>query len=103
ELLEDVLQPLTLLVVEPARDAEPLTLRDEHDEAAGQRDLRGQPCALRLHRVLDRLHEDRLTLADQVLDLAAVAALELRADDLVNVEEAVLLEADLDERGLHSG
>ena len=40
---------------------------------------------------------------DQVLDLAAVAPLELRADDLVDVEEAVLLEADLDERGLHPG
>jgi hypothetical protein len=32
-----------------------------------------------------------------------VALLELRADDLVDVEEAVLLEADLDERGLHPG
>ena len=32
-----------------------------------------------------------------------MAALELRADDLVDVEEAVLLEADLDERGLHPG
>ncbi len=29
--------------------------------------------------------------------------LELRRDDLVHVEEAVLLEADLDERGLHPG
>ena len=40
---------------------------------------------------------------DQVLDLAAAAALELGADDLVDVQEAVLLEADLDERGLHAG
>ena len=103
QLLQDVLQPRALLVVEPARDAEALALRDEDDEAAGQRDLRRQPCALRLHRILDRLHEDRLALADQVLDLAAVAALDLGADDLVDVEEAVLLEADLDERGLHSG
>ena len=30
-------------------------------------------------------------------------ALELGGDDLVDVEEAVLLEADLDERGLHAG
>ena len=37
----------------------------------------------------------------EVLDLAPVALLELGADDLVDVEEAVLLEADLDERGLH--
>jgi len=33
---------------------------------------------------------------------AVSAALELGADDLVDVEEAVLLEADLDERGLHA-
>ena len=32
-----------------------------------------------------------------------MALLELGADDLVDVEEAVLLEADLDERGLHPG
>src|SRR5207248_1624294 len=103
ELLEDVLQARALVVVEPARDAEAFALRDEDDEAAGQRDLRRQACALRLHRILHGLDEDRLALADQVLDLAAVAALELRADDLVDVEEPVLLEADLDERGLHPG
>ena len=79
-------------------------MRDVDDEAAGQRDLGREPGALRLHRVLDRLDEDRLAALDQVLDLAgAAAALELGADDLVDVEEAVLLEADLDERGLHPG
>jgi len=102
ELAEDLLQPRALLVVEAARDAEPLALRDEDDEAAGQRDLRRQTGALRLHRVLHRLDEDRLALVDQVLDLAALAALQLGADDLVDVEEAVFLEADLDECGLHS-
>ena len=60
EPLEDVLQPVALVVVEPARDAEALSLRDEDDEAAGQRDLRRQPRALRLHRILDGLDEDRL-------------------------------------------
>src|SRR5207248_4690519 len=103
QLLEDVLQALALVVLEPPRHAETFALRDEDDEAAGQRDLRRQACALRLHRVLHRLDEDRLAAADQVLDAAAVAALELGADDLVDVEEAVLLEADLDERGLHPG
>src|SRR4029078_13257701 len=40
---------------------------------------------------------------DQILDLPrALASLQLRADDLVDVEELVLLEADLDERGLHA-
>ena len=78
-------------------------MRDVDDEAAGQRDLGRQPGALGLHRVLDRLDEHRLAALDQILDLAgALAALELGADDLVDVEEAVLLEPDLDERGLHA-
>ena len=69
-----------------------------------ERDLRGQPGALRLHRVADRLDEELLAAGDQVGDLLAVPlALELGHDDLVDVEEAVLLEADLDERRLHSG
>ena len=104
ELLEDRLQAVALVVLEPARDAEALAVRDEDDEAAGQRDLGREPRALRLHRVLDGLDEDVLAALDQILDLArALAALELGADDLVDVEEAVLLEADLDERGLHAG
>src|SRR5262249_40491364 len=103
EALEDVLEAVSLVVVAPARDPAALALRDEDDEAAGQRDLRRQPRTLRLHRILDRLDEDRLAARDQVLDLAPVALLELRADDLVDVEETVLLEADLDERRLHAG
>ena len=103
DLLEDRLQAVALLVLEPARDAEPVAVRDVDDEAAGQRDLGREPRALRLHRVLDRLDEHVLAALDQILDLArALAALELGADDLVDVEEAVLLEADLDERGLHA-
>ena len=104
ERLDDLLQARPLVVVEPARDAEPFAERDVDDEAAGQRDLGREPRALRLHRVLDRLDEHLLAALDQVLDLAAVAlALELGHDDLVDVEEAVLLEPDLDERGLHAG
>jgi len=103
EALQDVFQAVALVVVQAARHAEALSLRDEDDEAAGQRDLRRQPRALRLHRILDGLDEDRLAARDQVLDLAAVSLLELGADDLVDVEEAVLLEADLDERRLHPG
>ena len=95
---------VALGVVEPARDAEALALRDEDEEAAGERDLGRQPRALGLHRVLDRLDEDLLAAGDQIGDLLAVPlALELGHDDLVDVEEAVLLEADLDERRLHPG
>ena len=102
--LDDLLQARALGVVEPARDAEALALRHEDEEAAGQRDLGREPRALRLHRVLDRLHEDLLAACDQIGDLLAVPlALELGHDDLVDVEEAVLLEADLDERRLHPG
>src|SRR5438105_3483237 len=104
ELLDDVLEPRPLVVVEPAGDAEPFAVRDEDDEAARQRDLGRQPRTLRLHRVLDRLDEDRLAAAQQVLDLLAVAlSFELRDDDLVDVQEPVLLEPDLDERRLHPG
>src|SRR5437868_1494373 len=104
QALDDLLEPGALVVREPARDAEPLALGHEHDEAAGKRDLHRQAGALRLHRVLDGLDEHGLAALDQVLDLHAVAlALELGADDLVHIEEAVLLEADLDERGLHAG
>ena len=104
EALEDLLQPGALVVVEPARDAEALALRDEDDEAAGQRDLGREPRALRLHRVLDRLDEDLSGRAGSGpgSSCRAGVALELGHDDLVDVEEAVLLEADLDEGGLHA-
>jgi hypothetical protein len=59
--------------------------------------------ALRLHRVLDGLDQHGLALGEQVLDLlAAPGPLELVPDDLVDVEEAVLLQADLDEGRLHA-
>ena len=100
--LQDVPEAGALLLGQPARDAEALAARHVDDEPARQRDLGRQPGALRLHRVLDGLDEDLLAAAQQVLDLAAVPApLELGGDDLVDVEEAVLLEADLDERRLH--
>src|SRR5205823_2376798 len=102
--LDDVAEAVALVLVEAARDAEALAARDVDDEAARERDLGGEPRALRLHRVLDRLDEDFLAAADQVGDAAAAraAAFELGADDLVDEQEAVLLEPDLDERGLHS-
>ena len=104
EVLDDVLEPRALLVLEPPRDAVALAVRDVDEEAARERELGREPRALRLHRVLDGLDEDRLAALDQVLDPArALAALELGADDLVDVQEPVLLEADLDERGLHPG
>ena len=85
-------------------DAESFAVRDVDQEPAGKRDLGRQPGALRLHRILDRLHEQLLAAGDQILDLLAVMplALELGDDDLVDVQEPVLLEPDLDERGFHA-
>src|SRR6185295_14533224 len=100
--LDDVAQADALVVLEPPGDAQAFAARDEDDEAAGERDLGGEPRPLRLHRVLDGLDEDLLVALEEVLDLSAAAAFELRRDDLVHVQEPVLLEADRDERGLHS-
>ena len=82
----------------------PSPLGTKTTKRPGQRDVCRQAGALRLHRVLDRLDEDLLAALDQLLDLAALAAtFELGDDDLVDVEEAVLLEPDLDEGGFHPG
>ena len=103
EALADRLQALALVVLEPARDADPVAEGRVDEEAAGQRDLGREPGALRAHRVLDRLDEHLLAARDQLLDALAVAlALQLGDDDLVHVEEPVALEADVDERRLHA-
>src|SRR6185503_19800866 len=66
--------------------------------------------ALRLQRVLDDLHDDLLAGLEEVGDLrpallaaAAPRRLDARQHDLVDVQEAVLVEADVDERGLQAG
>ena len=104
ETLADDLEPFALLVLQAARDADAVPVRDEDEEPAGKRDLGRQPGALRSHGVLDRLDEHLLAALDQLLDAAPVARLpfELRDDDLVHVEEPVLLEPDLDEGRLHA-
>ena len=78
--------------------------------APGDRQLHRQARALRLQRVLDDLHDDLLAGFEQVGDLAPAAAaaaalrrLDARQHDLVDVQEAVLLEADVDERRLQAG
>ena len=86
------------------RDADEVRERHEHEEAARQRDLGGDAGALGAHRVLDDLHHDLLAGLEQRLDVAPGQVLEaLGRDDLVDVEERVLLEADVDERRLHPG
>jgi hypothetical protein len=92
------------------------------------RRVRGEPCAFGPERLLDDLHQDLLARLQERLDLGLVTlappaalvghiaaallavlvpafhALEgvHRVDDVGHVEEAVALEADVDERRLHA-
>ena len=103
-------QALALPVVQAPRDPDALAGRRVDHVAAGDRQLHREPGALRLERVLDDLHDDLLAGLQQrgdVLRLAAAAPAARRLDagehDLVDVQEAVLLEADVDERRLQAG
>ena len=104
-------QPVALLGVEAAGHAHALALGHVDEVAAGDRQLHRQPRPLRLQRVLDGLDQDLLARLQQLGDaLAALAAgaaaaghLDAGHDDVVGVQEAVLLEADVHERGLEAG
>src|SRR5918995_236135 len=109
ELLGLLAQAVALLVLQAARDAHALAPRGVDHVAAGDRELHRQARALGLERVLDDLYDDLLPWLEQVGDArlaGAAAALDLldaRDDDLVDVQEAVLVEADVDEGGLGAG
>ena len=110
ELLGLLAQAVALGVLEPARHADALAGRRVDHVAAGDRDLHRQPGALGLQRVLDDLDDDLLPGREQVGDAragagaaAAAGLLHPRDDDLVDVQEAVLLEPDVDEGGLEAG
>src|SRR5439155_6464593 len=88
----------------------PLAGRRVHHVAPGDRQLHGQARALRLERVLHDLHDDLLARREQVGDLAPAAAaapapgrLDAGLHDLIDVQKAVLLQADVDERRLQAG
>ena len=103
-------QAFALAVLQPARHADALSGRRVDHVTAGDRQLHRQPRALCLERVLDDLHDDLLTGLEQVGDLApgapaaaTLGGLDAWQHDLIDVQEAVLLEADVDERGLEAG
>ena len=103
-------QPFALAVLQATRDAHALAGGRVDHVAPGDRQLHRQARALGLQRVLDDLHDDLLAGLEQVGDLAPAASaapalgrLDARQHDLVDVQEAVLLEADVDERGLEAG
>ena len=107
--VDHLAQPVALGVGEPPADPDAAALRRVDEVAAGDRDVHREPRSLALQRVLDYLDEDLLAGFDQLVDPASGTAAALRRllaagqDDLVDVQEAVALEADVDEGGLHSG
>src|SRR5262249_35480091 len=107
--VDHLAQAVALRFAQPAADPDAAALRRLDEVAAGDRGVHREPRALALQRVLDHLHDDLLTRFDQLVDAAAFAAAALRRlfavgqDYLVDVEEAVALEADVDEGGLHAG
>ncbi len=78
-----------------------LLLRQVDQEAPGDADLRGQPCALAADRFLDHLHHDGLPLVQQLLD--RLFRVDLVFEDVRDMQEGRPREADLDEGGLHAG
>jgi hypothetical protein len=108
-LVEQLAQPVALLVGKAPGDPDAAALGHVDEIAAGDRELHRQPRALRLQRVLHDLHQDLLARLDQLVDATALPAaaarslLAARQDDLVDVKEAVSLQPDVDERRLHAG
>ncbi len=102
--LHQVAEAVALAVGQALRDAVALAVRRVDQEPAGQRHVHRDARALGAHRVLHDLHEQALAVLDQLLDLllAALPVVELGQHDLVDVEEAVLGQAGVDERGLHA-
>ena len=108
ELLQQLALAIALRVGQAARGADAGTVGHVDEVAPRDRDLHRKACALRLQRVLDDLDEDLLLRLDELVDAPAVAVaaprrlLAVGGDDLVDVQEAVSLQADVDERRLHA-
>src|SRR5262249_3599685 len=102
-------QAVALLVVEPARHAHALAVGHAPEAAPAGRELHGPSCALRLARVLHHLDHDLLARLQELGDALALAPapaardLHARHHDVVRVEKAVLVEADVHEGGLEAG
>ena len=111
---DGLLQAMTLgFVLDPCGHADHLGLRQQHQVARGDADLRGQPRALAADRVFDHLHDDVLPVAQQVHDrrgrrrgqgglFAIDHGVRRRTHDVVGVQEGGTLQPDFDERRLHA-
>ena len=107
--VDHLAQAVALGVAQPPAHPDAAALRRVDEVAAGDRDVHREPGALCLQRVLDHLHDDLLPRLDQLVDTAPGPPATLRRllaagqDDLIDMQEAVALEADVDEGGLHAG
>src|SRR4029077_16494381 len=126
ELADDAPQAASLFArFDFSGDADMVDRRHEHEEAPGERRVGGQPRALGAQGFLGDLDDNLLAFLDEIFDfllgrpLAAPAAplaapfgfviavepFELldRVDDVRDVQEAVALQPDVNERALHAG
>ena len=123
QALDDLAQaPPFLVRIDPTRDTHAACTRRQHQVATGNRDVRGDACALGADRLLGDLHHDFLALAQDGLDfrrgpataVTAAAPVGLRAVVVLlvffqhrvvvtDVEKAGLFETDVHEGGLHAG
>jgi hypothetical protein len=98
-------QALALAILQAAGDADALARGRVDHVAPRDRDLHRKTRALGLQRILDDLHNDLLPRRQQIGDLAAptpatFGGLDPGQHDLIDVQEAILLKADIDEGGL---
>ena len=74
-----------------------------HQEAAGQRNLRGQTCAFAVNRVFNHLHQHGLAFKQHLFDARIGIGVLPLLHHVHNVQEGGALQADVDERALHAG
>jgi len=103
-LAQQVAQAVALGSLELLGHPDAVATGRQHHEAAGERHVHREARALRAHRILGDLDEHVLARLDQLLDAlgAPVAVVQLGEDDLGDVEEAVLGQADVDEGRFHA-
>ena len=109
--LQALAQSLALLERDFLGHANVLVLRQEHQQAARNADLRRQACAFGPNRVFDDLHQERLTLKHLLLNrhdggwLALVVGVASghAAHEVGHMQERGTLKANVDERRLHAG
>ena len=103
DLRHDVLQAGALTLAQLAAHAGHAAGRHQHEETAGQGDLRGKPCALVADRILGYLHQHRIARLERQFDTTRLAFQTCGIPvHLAGVQHAVAGLSDVHERGLHA-